>query len=60
MELNIRLTLLVIETTGLEWIGINDMAQSVKQARPSLLEGGLKRANLANSLEAKYDLETRV
>jgi len=33
MELNIRLTLLVVETARLERRGINDMARSVKQAR---------------------------
>ncbi len=33
MELNIRLTLLVVETARLKWRGVNDMAQSVKQAR---------------------------
>jgi hypothetical protein len=30
MELNIRLTLLVVETVKLEWRGVNDMAQLVK------------------------------
>ncbi len=33
MELNIRLTLLVVETARLERRGINDMARSVKQTR---------------------------
>jgi len=30
MELNIRLTVLVVETARLERRGVNDMAQSVK------------------------------
>ena len=33
MELNIRLTVLVVETDRLERRGVNDMAQSVKQAK---------------------------
>ena len=33
MELNIRLTALVVETARLERRGVNDMAQSVKQAK---------------------------
>ncbi len=33
MELNIRLTVLVVETARLERRGINDMAWSVKQAK---------------------------
>jgi hypothetical protein len=43
-------------------IGVNDMAQSVKQAKEAKpkFKGGLKQAKLANSLEAKQGLETRV
>jgi len=33
MELNIRLTVLVVEIARLERRGVNDMAQSVKQAK---------------------------
>ncbi len=33
MELNTRLTWLVVETARFEWRGINDMAWSVKEAR---------------------------
>ena len=33
VELNIRLTVLVVETARLERRGVNDMARSVKQAR---------------------------
>jgi hypothetical protein len=29
MELNIRLTLLVVETAGIKWIGVNDMAIAI-------------------------------
>jgi hypothetical protein len=29
MQLNIRLTLLVVETAGLKWIGVNDMAIAI-------------------------------
>ena len=39
MELNIRLTVLVVETARLERRGVNDMAQLVKQtkkAKPKL------------------------
>ena len=37
MELNIRLTVLVVETARLERRGVNDMARSVKQLeRPCL------------------------
>ncbi len=62
MGLNIRLTLLVVETIRQEVNGVNDMARSVKQATKAKpkFKGGLKRAKLANSLEAKKGLETRV
>jgi len=33
MEVNIRLTVLVVETTRLERRGVNDMARLVKQAK---------------------------
>ena len=36
MELNIRLTVLVVETARLERRGVNDMARSVKQARKAI------------------------
>ena len=36
VELNIRLTVLVVETARLERRGVNDMAQSVKQARKAI------------------------
>ena len=36
MELNIRLTVLVVETARLERRGVNDMARLVKQARKAM------------------------
>jgi hypothetical protein len=36
VELNIRLTVLVVETARLERRGVNDMARSVQQARKAM------------------------
>ena len=36
VELNIRLTVLVVETARLERRGVNDMVRSVKQARKAM------------------------
>ena len=36
VELNIRLTVLVVETARLERRGVNDMTRSVKQARKAI------------------------
>jgi hypothetical protein len=36
VELNIRLTVLVVETARLERRGVNDMARSVKHAREDM------------------------
>ena len=56
MELNIRLTVLVVETARLERRGVNDMARSVKQARKAMpkfkvrLKQSLNRPRLVSQL----------
>ena len=49
VELNIRLTVLVVETARLERRGVSDMARSVKQAKKGLAywKETFKRAQLA-------------
>ena len=62
VELNIRLTVLVVETARLERRGVNDMARSVKQAKKGLAywKETLKRAKLTKNRSLTKDLETRV